>query len=415
MILQTKALFAIPTSDHAISHVPTPSAAMIAYNEDSKHHIVTVPPFFHSEDQSHDAYPSPLHKIHIMPFLTEVETANLLQIARSYATENKSWEQQDSSRHASYPTVDFAVDECIELSHYLGASGIDFEERIFGALSMAYDIDADDMSFLDLFCASYEASESFDASNDIAEDRNTMDHLDFHRDGSLLSFTILLSPRDEFEGGGTIFDALGDVAPGDLETQSILQSAGVIQPPQAGYAVLHSGKLFHGGHVVTKGQRIVLVGFVDVHERNLKFGALGDAAKEWGRNDVRVYWNKRRLSVLKQQQNRLQGINEQPVWKLNSCKYLSKDIGERRSKTEGRSFIGQSATIPAKVLRNIETRAGNSTIRRRRLATEDKLLREYLLPRNERFEKTNENNQGRILELDSDAIDGLTVGWDQEA
>ena len=398
MISQAMTLHATITTHHAI-----PSAAtLIAYNEESKHHIVTLPPFFPSEDQNYDAYPSPLHKVHVMPLLTDAETDNLLQLARTHATENKSWEQQDSSRHVSYPTVDFAVDECIELSYYLGASGIGFEERIFGALSLAYDVDAEDMSFLDLFCASYEAKECIDASNESGEDRNTMDHLDFHRDGSLLSFTVLLSPLDEFEGGGTIFDALGDIVPDNHETNSILQPSGVIQPPRAGYAVLHSGKLLHGGHMVTKGQRIVLVGFVDVHERNMKSGALGLAAKEWGRNDVRVFWNKRRHSLLEQQQRRNGGTREQPEWKLMSGKYLSKDTEERRLQTnKGRSYIDSNITMPANIVRNIEKRAGNALIRKRRLATEDKLLREYLLPRNERREKT--DKEGQFVEV----MDGL--------
>jgi hypothetical protein len=48
-----------------------------------------------------------------------------------------------------------------------------------------------------------------------------MDRLAFHRDGSLLSFTVLLSPPNEFEGGGTIFDALVDVAiPDDSGSKS---------------------------------------------------------------------------------------------------------------------------------------------------------------------------------------------------
>jgi hypothetical protein len=407
---QTKALFfATPSTQH--NAIPS-ATTLIEYNEELQHHVVTVPPFFLSDDQIiYDDYPSPLHRVHVMPLLTDLETTNLLQMARTHATENNSWDRQDSTRHASYPTVDFAVEECIELSHYLGESGIGFEERIFGALSHAYDIDAEDMSFLDLFCASYEAKECIDELNDSGQDRNTMDHLDFHRDGSLLSFTVLLSSPDSFEGGGTIFDALGDIVLDGVDTHSILHPRGVIRPPHAGYVVMHSGKLFHGGHMVTKGQRVVLVGFVEIHDRNLKSGALHNATKEWGRNDVRLFWNRRRLSLLKQQQKRLIGTIGQPIWNLKSGKYIPKATEERRTTTsEGRSFFSQSTSLPATILRRIEDRAREDRIRKRRLATEDKFLREYLLPRNERLDKN--DGQGQLVELNLD--DGLIFGWDDK-
>jgi hypothetical protein len=243
--------------------------------------------------------------------------------------------------------------------------------------SNAYGVDVEDMTFLDLFCASYEGEENDRESkmNDSDEDRNTIDRLAFHRDGSLLSFTVLLSPPNEFEGGGTIFDALVDVAIPD--DSGPLQQPGVIQPPQAGYVTLHSGKLLHGGHIVTAGQRIVLVGFVDVHERNIKPGALRNATKEWGRNDVRAFWNERRLSLLKHQRQEQQDI-VQPLWKLKNSRYLPKDTKERHLTNEGRSCIGKKIVIPMNVVENIENRADIEKLRRRRLITEDKLLRGIL-------------------------------------
>merc|ERR1712085_34282 len=113
-----------------------------------------------------------------------------------------------------------------------------------------------------------------------------------------------------------MFDALGDCAI-DGYSNSTLQPACVIQPPQSGYAILHSGKLLHGGYTLTKGQRVVLVGFVDAHERNIKPGALGEATKEFGRNDVRMFWNQRRLSKQQQQQKSSKTktkAHDQPRW-----------------------------------------------------------------------------------------------------
>ena len=411
----SSALLATTSSDATYS-TETPTVD-ISYDKESRHHIITIPPFLSSDKGNQDySYPSLLHKIHILPLLTPDETSHVLNLARNYANENQSWNQQDSSRHVTYPTVDFAIEESIEISHYLGNKGIQFQDRIFGALSEAYDVDVEDMSFLDLFCASYEAAADDDVDDDDVgdaiddeedEERGTMDRLEFHRDGSLLSFTVLLSPPEEYEGGGTIFDALRDVHIDD-DASSVLQSPGSVTPSNAGFATLHSGKLLHGGHVITKGQRIVLVGFVNVEERNIRPGVLGDATKEWGRNDVRMFWNQRRLSLLKQQHQQKEGEEGeqfQPVWKIKNWRYLSKD-----SSNEGRSYFGPETTVPFKVLDNMERRANLEVIRKRRLITEDELLRGMLLPREERGEKLSmEEGQLREVELD---MDGLVLGWE---
>lgn len=380
-----------------------PSTATIDYNDEEAHHcIITVPPFLPTDSSVHSDYPSPLHKIHVLPIITQEETSQLLSLARAHANKHQSWDKKDSSRHASYPTVDFALDESVEVSEYMDE--IQFEERMFSALGEAFDVDAEDLSFLDLFCASYEAKKGT-FTGDEEEGRSTMDCLNFHRDGSLLSFTILLSPPEEFEGGGTIFDALGYAESGEDN----LQPPGVIQPPHAGYATLHSGKMLHGGYKVTKGQRIVLVGFVDVHERNIKTGALGNATKEWGRNDVAEYWNKRRLSLLKhQQQHHIteKGNDiEQPRWNLKNWRYLPK---------EGRSYFGKNSRIPDGILKNMEHRSSPQNVRRRRLIAEDILLREVLLPRDERHEKNVEEDGGWMEVVGIEGIDGLELGWENE-
>lgn len=100
---------AVITNNNAASATIT---TFIEYNETSQHHIVTIPPrIIINNDDDDNRYPSPLHRIHIQPFLSDNETYELLELARDYATENESWEKQDSSRHVSYPTVDFAIEE----------------------------------------------------------------------------------------------------------------------------------------------------------------------------------------------------------------------------------------------------------------------------------------------------------------
>ena len=67
-----------------------------------------------------------------------------------------------------------------------------------------------------------------------------------HRDGSVLSFNILLNDSSEFDGGGTWFDHTS-------QTHHICQ----------GDVLVHSGKLRHAGMPITRGERFILVGFVD--------------------------------------------------------------------------------------------------------------------------------------------------------
>jgi hypothetical protein len=362
----------------------TQSNFVLHASTNADHLTVTIPPFL-AED---DTYPSPLHKIHVVPMLTEDETSRVLELAKTHAQENKSWDKQDSTRHVNYNTVDFGIEDAPEVSSYLRE--INFEDRVFGALSDAYDVDVEDMSFLDFFCASYEAADE--------SEKDTMDRLEFHRDGSLLSFSLLLSSPSDFEGGGTIFDALRDVPIDDKNT--VLKAEGSIQPPQAGYATLHSGKLLHGGHVITKGQRIVLVGFVDVDIRNMKDGALFGAAKEWGRNDVRQFWNKRRLELLKNQ--REIGLASQddvhPRWQLLNDELLPQN---------GRSCVGPGVVMSRSILDGIKNRAGDEEkMRMRRLKTEDELIRQILLPRDLRGEKI---EQGELREVEYDE-NGIPTG-----
>ena len=70
--------------------------------------------------------------------------------------------------------------------------------------------------------------------------------LKLHRDGSLVSFNILLNDASEFEGGGTYFKHLDKVI-------------GI----EKGDCVIHSGKVLHAGHPITSGERYILVGFLD--------------------------------------------------------------------------------------------------------------------------------------------------------
>ncbi|KAL3805119.1 hypothetical protein HJC23_003347 [Cyclotella cryptica] len=417
------------------SHSPLHAAISISTTTSTpNHHVITIPPFLDHDDSNTNGrhYPSPLHKIHILPLLTPEETSHLLHLAQTHAAATSSWDRQDTTRHINYNTVDFAVDDSEEMVRYLGDDdngGIGFHTRMFHALSEAFDVDVEDLSYLDLFCASYQGrgeieeeggddessivdSKRDEQTNEVDNDgeRKTMDRLEFHRDGSLLSFTLLLNPPNEFQGGGTIFDALRSTNhhhnhDTDHPSSTLLTAEGCIRPPHAGYATLHCGKLLHGGHIVTGGQRIVLVGFVDVDERNIKDGALGNAAREWGRNDVRLFWERRRVDLWKRQSLEQQQCEEEdkdgrtsprrhPRWVLRNEKFLP---------SVGRSCLKSGIVIPSPILDRMEARANDERIRQRRLKTEDALLREILLPRELRGDKILEG-EWREVEYDENGV-----------
>jgi hypothetical protein len=328
------------------------------------------------DSTSDTGHPSPLHRIHIRPVLSEDEASNCCTLATEYATATGRWQTPDFDRHQTYATCDFPVEDCQPLLEYMDE--IDFDGRLFASLSELYSIDIEDLSYLDLFVAHYQARlegivlEGVEGA--VPTSSNIIDRLELHRDGSILSFSLLLnSPRD-FEGGGTFYDALRDVEPA-----GVLHRGGVIRPERAGEAVLHCGKILHGADVVTAGRRTVLVGFVDVAERCQRGGVLGDACRDFGRMDVVAYRFKR------QEQKGHKG------WVLNNGRWLPKDGG---SHSVLRDYV------PA--FSSIIRRSDPELCRRRRLEAEDILLRSILLPPHER---TNDIWDGEITIIDDDDDD----------
>jgi predicted 2-oxoglutarate/Fe(II)-dependent dioxygenase YbiX len=316
------------------------------------------------DDDDDRKYPSPLHSIHIKSVLTDSESAKCLQLATDYAVETGRWEQPDAARHASYATCDFPVQECDALDTYLQETG--FDNRIWEHLSELYGVRYEDMSYLDFFCAHYEAKTDSDADVDSQQQQTTMDRLEAHRDGSLLSFTVTLTPPSEFQGGGTFFDALRDT-----NTDSILQAGGAIRPLRAGDAVLHGGKMLHGAAPVTSGQRTVLVGFIDVAEWCYRPGVLSAACRDWGRMDVAAYrWKRQQAKT-----SEMEGTGQNKSgWPLRNQKWLPP--------SKGRSHI--QGFRPA--FSSVELRGDGEYQRLKKLEAEDYLLRNILLPEDERDE-----------------------------
>lgn len=360
----------IKTEARSVSDAITNDNVSMSQDEDNSRSVEITAP-------SHFGSPSPLHKVHVQPMLTKEEVTKCLQIAAEFAENSESWEKL-SDRHTTYKTNDFEISDCTELSSYM--DGIDFHNRIKDKLSKAYHVDPEDMEYFDFFCARYEAATST-LDSDPANKSRTIDRLEFHRDETLLSFSVLLSdPSDSFEGGGTVFDCLRDVSsPTTPETSEprVLCKGGVVRPSRQGDCVLHSGKMLHGADVVTAGSRTVFVGFVDVARWVQTQGVLATASREWGRLDVAKARAERQLKMT--------NGGKEAGWNLSDrvSRWLPKQ--SPRNESIGRSHItGYSPSFLS-----VEKRAESEFQRLERLRIEDNLLHNAFLPRDNRSSKLN--------------------------
>jgi hypothetical protein len=358
-----------------------PHGLQLASSSDGSHTdtsgvtAIPVPPYYNNGDANDkdfsSSYPSALHTIYVKPILTAEETEQTLRLTRAHATATGRWEQPDRERHSTYATCDFPIDEAPEVEAYFGEIGMD--DRIWQTLHEMYDIPSEEMTYLDFFCAQYRAAapeESSSAETSESEaSSQTMDRLEAHRDGSLLSFTITLTPPTDFEGGGTFFDCLASAQRNqDLSLDSFVYPGGVVRPQRAGDGVFHSGKLLHGADVVTAGERIVLVGFVEVATWRQRSGALAEACQDWGRMDVAAKRYRRQQEVKEAAGKRklsplIHGLD----------KWLP---GSDPASGRGRSFL---RVVAPEAFSSVAKRADPIYQRQQRLETEDRLLRDILL------------------------------------
>ena len=94
-------------------------------------------------------------------------------------------------------------------------------QRLLPCIAALYHLSLELITFRDLFFVHYSTLPGAQNS------------LGLHRDGSLISFNILLNPATDFEGGGT-FVAVYDR----------------VISLQQGEALLHSGQLLHAGNLL---------------------------------------------------------------------------------------------------------------------------------------------------------------------
>jgi hypothetical protein len=159
------------------------------------------------------------------------QCARVLQAVKA-VTAKSGW---TSDRHTSYATTDIPA---YKVPSVYALVCVVLRDTLFPAIAAHFDVPHASISVRDLFYVRYSAAPGQQAD------------LSLHRDGSYVSFNVLLNPESQFEGGGTYVqckDHVYTIAQGD--------------------AFLHSGQLLHAGALITSGERFILVGFLNVkHE-----------------------------------------------------------------------------------------------------------------------------------------------------
>ena len=199
---------------------------------------------------------NPLWAVLLFKLLPAADAVRLIALAEHHAAAY-GWSRQ---RHRHHPTTDIAVETCPQLQGTLGPL---VSQVVLPTLAEHYDFKLSELSIRDLFLVKYEADSGHEEQDRLAP----------HRDGNLLSFSILLSDPAEFGGGGLRFHSLGPLCAACDAKDRIARArceecdgVGRLAVPGCGQGDLttHCGKLLHEGARVRRGRRYVVVGFVNV-------------------------------------------------------------------------------------------------------------------------------------------------------
>ena len=209
------------------------------------------------DDPSGQYQRSELWSVLIFHLLTPQQATDIVALTEQHAA-SCGWSTQ---RHKHYPTTDIAVRPETASSLHAVLSPI-VNEIILPTIGQHYNFSSEEMRMRDLFVVKYECGAP-----------GVQNRLAPHRDGNLLSFSILLSDPSSFDGGGLRFHSLGprcDVCckSGPVIDASCARCQGVgrlaITGVGRGDLTMHCGKLLHEGAPVTRGTRYVVVGFVNI-------------------------------------------------------------------------------------------------------------------------------------------------------
>jgi len=149
----------------------------------------------------------------------------IISEGENYASQTGGW---TTHRHENYPTMDLPVKDISTIFSFI----LSVLPSIFDKIIKMYGILHSNINVLDMFLVKYHA--------------NLQNELELHKDGSILSFNISLSNTADYEGGGTIF------------------TDGMHYSLEQGDMLVHCGKSKHAGVKILKGERYILVAFLDV-------------------------------------------------------------------------------------------------------------------------------------------------------
>ena len=167
-----------------------------------------------------------LQRFHYTKVYTPDICKFIVNESERYAANNGGW---TIKRHDNYPTTDLPVEKIQSIFGLV----LETMNTVVKKVKKSFGLhDEMIINIHDLFVVKYKDS--------------GQNYLDMHHDGSFLSFNILLSDTNDFEGGGTYFD---DGLTAYLEQGDIL---------------IHSSRIKHAGVPITKGTRYLLVGFLNM-------------------------------------------------------------------------------------------------------------------------------------------------------
>ena len=180
-------------------------------------------------------FPSPSStQVHRLDVASPAECDRMVALTEAFF---RGGGELTKDRHSAFPTTDIPVGDVPLLGPLCQRL---LQSSISPKICEVYDLEPGSLLAHDLFIVFYSAEKGGQRS------------LALHPDESHYSFNLLLTPSSDFDGGGTWFEHLD-------QTITVEQ----------GQVVCHPGELRHKGVAITRGRRVLLVGFLQDRRRAL--------------------------------------------------------------------------------------------------------------------------------------------------